>query len=54
MVVGVDGTLSRISNWGDMAEGERESTLKLIGRRNQSRLKALGREEGKEGGEAGK
>lgn len=51
MVVGVDGTLSRISNWGEMTEGERESTLKLIRRRNQSRLKALGREEG---GEAGK
>jgi hypothetical protein len=37
-----------------MTEEERESTLKLIGRRNQSRLKALGREEGKEGSEAGK
>jgi predicted Fe-S protein YdhL (DUF1289 family) len=53
MVIGVDGTMSRISNWGEMTDAEKESTLKLIGRRNQSRLKALGREEGMEGGEAG-
>ena len=46
MVVGVDGTLSRISNWDGMTEMERENTLRIIGKRNQMRLAAL---RGKEG-----
>lgn len=55
MVVNVDGTLSRISNWDKMAEIEKENTVRIIGIRNQARLKALRAKEGegKEGG-AGK
>ncbi|KAH9224443.1 hypothetical protein DL95DRAFT_279293, partial [Leptodontidium sp. 2 PMI_412] len=41
MVVNVDGTLSRISNWDAMADVERENTLRVIGRRNKARLEVL-------------
>jgi len=46
MVVGVDGTLSRISNWEGMTDGEKEATLRIIGKRNQARLKVLRAKEG--------
>ena len=52
MVVNVDGTLSRISNWEKMAEIEKENTVRIIGIRNQARLKALRAKEG-EGKEVG-
>lgn len=45
LVVHQDGTMSRIGNWGEMSEFERENTLRIIGKRNQQRLKKL-REEG--------
>ncbi|KAL7781270.1 hypothetical protein V8C43DRAFT_236856 [Trichoderma afarasin] len=41
MVVNVDGTMSRISNWDKMADIEKENTLRIIGKRNQQRLAAL-------------
>jgi hypothetical protein len=41
MVVNVDGTLSRISNWDKMLEIEKTNTLRIIGKRNKSRLEAL-------------
>jgi hypothetical protein len=41
MVVNVDGTMSRISNWDKMAEIEKTATLRIIGKRNKSRLEAL-------------
>ena len=41
LVVNVDGTLSRISNWAEMGEGERRNTLRVLGRRNKARLEAL-------------
>ncbi|CAJ2510820.1 Uu.00g064450.m01.CDS01 [Anthostomella pinea] len=41
MVVNADGTLSRIANWGEMAAVERENTLRILGRRNKTRLEAL-------------
>lgn len=41
LVVNVDGTMSRISNWDRMAEIERQNTLRIIGKRNQQRLAAL-------------
>lgn len=59
LVVHQDGTMSRIGNWGEMSELERENTLRIIGKRNQMRLKKL-REDGKSAaapaaeGEAGK
>jgi hypothetical protein len=54
MVVNVDGTMSRISNWDKMAEIEKKNTLRIIGKRNKSRLEALKKEgaAGAEGGEA--
>ncbi|KAK8107465.1 uncharacterized protein PG998_009478 [Apiospora kogelbergensis] len=51
LVVHQDGTMSRIGNWGEMSEFERENTLRIIGKRNQQRLKKL-REEGKPVGDA--
>jgi len=41
MVVNVDGSLSRISNWNAMAEIEKKNTLRIIAKRNQERLAAL-------------
>lgn len=53
MVIGRDGTVSRIANWGEMAAVERENTVRVLGRRNQVRLAALrGEEQGQgQGGE---
>ena len=41
MVVNVDGTLSQIGNWAQMTDSEKESTMRIIGKRNQKRLDAL-------------
>ncbi|KAL0940850.1 von willebrand factor [Colletotrichum truncatum] len=41
LVVHQDGTMSRISNWGEMTEIERQNTLRILGRRNQIRLASL-------------
>ncbi|KAM0255969.1 hypothetical protein ACHAQJ_005273 [Trichoderma viride] len=41
LVINVDGTMSRISNWDKMAEIEKQNTLRIIGKRNQQRLAAL-------------
>lgn len=41
MVVNVDGTLARISNWDQMTEIERKNTLRVLGKRNKQRLEAL-------------
>lgn len=41
MVVNSDGTLSRIANWADMTEGERERTIKVLSKRNQIRMATL-------------
>ncbi|KAI0130719.1 hypothetical protein F4814DRAFT_403400 [Daldinia grandis] len=41
LVVNEDGTMSRISNWAEMAEIERNNTLRILGKRNKLRLDAL-------------
>ncbi|KAK9426390.1 hypothetical protein SUNI508_02831 [Seiridium unicorne] len=41
LVVNQDGSMSRISNWAEMSEIERENTLRIVGKRNQQRLKKL-------------
>jgi hypothetical protein len=41
MVVNVDGSLSRISNWEGLADIEKKNTLRIIAKRNQMRLEAL-------------
>ncbi|KAL2863076.1 uncharacterized protein BJX67DRAFT_269445 [Aspergillus lucknowensis] len=53
LVVNGDGTLSRIANWAQMTEIERQNTLRVLGKRNKARMEALkGRApEGKEGEE---
>lgn len=38
MVIGRDGTLSRIANWPEMTSFERNNTLRILGKRNQLRL----------------
>jgi hypothetical protein len=51
MVVNVDGTMSRISNWDKMADIEKENTLRIIGKRNKARLEVLRAKEGEKGGD---
>jgi len=46
MVVKEDGTLSRISNWDKMADNEKETTLRIIWKWNQTRLEQLRAKEG--------
>lgn len=41
LVVHKDGTMSRISNWSEMADIERQNTLRILVKRNQVRLGAL-------------
>lgn len=41
MVVGRDGTVSRIANWDELSDIERRNTLRVLGKRNQVRLAAL-------------
>lgn len=41
LVVNQDGSLSRIENWDQMTETEKNSTLRIIGKRNQARREAL-------------
>ena len=41
VVVNADGTLSRISNWDEMIDKEKELTKRRIAKRNIARLRAL-------------
>lgn len=41
LVVNEDGTMSRISNWENMADIEKQNTLRILGKRNKARLDAL-------------
>jgi hypothetical protein len=52
LVVNKDGTLSRIANWEQMAEIEKQNTLRILGKRNMLRREALQGKE-KESGEGG-
>ncbi|KAH8825422.1 hypothetical protein DL96DRAFT_1712415 [Flagelloscypha sp. PMI_526] len=45
LVVNPDGSLSRISNWDQMTEGERKNTMRVIARRNKERMDALKEQE---------
>ncbi|KAM3508802.1 hypothetical protein MY11210_006588 [Beauveria gryllotalpidicola] len=54
LVVNVDGTVARIANWKDMTAAERETTVRMVGRRNEKRLDALRKQkEEEQGGSAG-
>ncbi|KAM0275142.1 hypothetical protein ACHAQH_007516 [Verticillium albo-atrum] len=41
VVVNVNGTLSRINNWAEMNEIEKENTMRVLGKRNRQRREAL-------------
>ncbi|KAI6249566.1 hypothetical protein HI914_01499 [Erysiphe necator] len=41
IVVGTDGSLSRIANYEKMSELEKKNTLRIISKRNKERLAAL-------------
>ncbi|TLS25097.1 hypothetical protein PpBr36_07017 [Pyricularia pennisetigena] len=41
IVVNQDGTMSRIANWPNMTEIERENTIRILGKRNQLRMAEL-------------
>ncbi|KAI1118055.1 hypothetical protein F5Y14DRAFT_296326 [Nemania sp. NC0429] len=53
LVVNVDGTLSRVANWDKMADIERENTLRILGKRNQTRLAKLRAAKSEADGSAG-
>jgi len=38
MVVNTDGTLSRVANWQNMTELEKERTIRVLAARNQIRI----------------
>ncbi|KGQ06736.1 hypothetical protein BBAD15_g7940 [Beauveria bassiana D1-5] len=48
LVVNVDGTVARIANWKEMTAVERETTIRMVGRRNEKRLDALRKQNGEE------
>ncbi|KAL8365167.1 hypothetical protein RB595_004125 [Gaeumannomyces hyphopodioides] len=58
MVVNRDGTMSRIANWAEMSDIERQNTLRILGKRNQLRLgdlrAAKARDDEAEAGAGGK
>ena len=41
VVVNTDGTLSRIATWHEMTSHEQQKTLRVIGKRNRSRMAEL-------------
>lgn len=41
LVVNVDGAVARLTNWREMTDAERETTVRVVGRRNKQRLDAL-------------
>jgi hypothetical protein len=41
LVVNKDGTLSRIANWEQMADIEKQNTLRILVKRNQLRTESL-------------
>lgn len=41
LIVGVDGGLGRIANWGSLTEAEQQVALRRLARRNKERLAAL-------------
>ncbi|XRB03778.1 hypothetical protein NFJ02_18g31330 [Pycnococcus provasolii] len=41
VIVGTDGTLSRIANWNELSEREQAVALRRIAKRNRERLAAL-------------
>lgn len=45
LVINKDGTLSRIHNWAQMTEPERERTVRVLGKRNMLRKEAILKEE---------
>ncbi|TQS39027.1 hypothetical protein Golomagni_00454 [Golovinomyces magnicellulatus] len=48
VVVGLDGSLARISNFEKMTETEKKNTLRIISKRNKERLEALRSQNGEQ------
>lgn len=45
IVVNEDGTMSRITNWANMSEYERATTMRIIPRRNAERMDRIRQQE---------
>ena len=41
LVINADGTTGRVANWDGMTAHERETTMRLLNKRNKARLEAL-------------
>jgi len=48
LVINKDGTTARITNWGQMSPGERETTLRVVVARNRKRLAVLRAQAGRQ------
>ena len=53
LVVNRDGTASRVANWDRMTPAERETTVRVLRRRNAARIAALRAQDGEGVGERG-
>lgn len=53
IVLNLDGTVSRITNWDEMTEEEQKRTLRVVAKRNKARRAKLQAEGGTEGGGGG-
>jgi hypothetical protein len=45
VVINEDGSISRILNWNKMNQAEKDSTMRIIGKRNQQRISKLNLEQ---------
>ena len=53
MIVNRDGTLRRITNWDTLTTSEKESTMRIVTKRNRERLLVLKKKLGLENGSDG-
>jgi hypothetical protein len=50
LVVNSDGSTGQVANWVEMTQYEKETTLRLLARRNKQRLEAIRTTQGGSGG----
>ncbi|KAJ3027336.1 UNVERIFIED_CONTAM: hypothetical protein HDU68_003997 [Siphonaria sp. JEL0065] len=45
IVVGIDGSMQRITNWETLTEAEKKNTVRVVAKRNKARLEQLAKNE---------
>lgn len=51
LVINKDGTTARITNWQEMTDNEKETTMRIVTKRNRARLAAIKEQENDRKGE---